>query len=257
MKRSKKIGLFRISDIWFDTDCFKGTNSRITLLHTNNYLEEEFYDYKIVEKTLVLNIEIKIEDLMQKFDAKSCRYPIRKAVKDGVNVIRAKSETEYETYLSFENDFCKQKNIPGVSRNDLNDLDVYYAISPSGEYLGGCAFIVSESDELVRYKYGATLHKFNANEIILWKAICDYREQGIKYFDFGGVIPTDDKNSYYYRHYHFKKKFGGELVDSYIYCKIPGIYRPIYLMSNLILKIMFKGNLNEAINWLNRRGFVS
>lgn len=252
MVRIKKIGFFSIKDIWFDTFAFANSNCAITALHTNDVLEETVYDFKLVAKTFLLNIEDDKEKIFTGFEYKSARYAINKAVRDGVCIYKVKSPEELEQYMEFQKAFCEQKEIPVLSTEELAGLHIYYAMSKEAEYLGACAFIESEDKKTVRYKYGATLHKLNANEAILWHVICEYHDKGFAYFDFGGCIPTDDKNAYYYRHYRFKKKFGGELIDSYTYFKIKGIYRGLYVGMLVFVKIFFKGDINNFTNWLNR-----
>lgn len=252
MKRYKKIGPIRICDIWFDTDAFLAASDPITVLHSNSRLDESSYDLRTVGKTFLLDISTEPDAIFHRFEAKSCRYCIRKAIKDGVQVKKAGTEAEVEEYIRFENAFCQEREIPGVTRDDLKELDVFYAIDSGGGYLGGCAFLKSETEKLVRYKYGATLHKLNANEIILWEAICHYHDLKYQHFDFGGVHPTEDQTSYYYRHYSFKKKFGGELIDSYCYYRLRGIYKPLFRCGKWFVDRFFAGDLNGATNWLNK-----
>ena len=52
---------------------------------------------------------------------------------------------------------------------------------------------------------------------------------------------------------HFKKKFGGELIDSYTYFKIKGFYRLFYYIFIKCVQIFFKGDVNEFTNWLNEK----
>ena len=84
----------------------------------------------------------------------------------------------------------------------------------------------------------------------------DYRAKGFQYFDLGGCVPTEDKESYYYRHYHFKKKFGGELIDSYTYFRIRGFYRIFYCIFDKFVQLFFKGDVNGFTNWLNQKGIL-
>lgn len=253
MERIKRVGILNIYDIWFDTRLFEESNMPIVSLHTNDILDKKEFDFRLVNKTFLLDISDDNEKIFAKFDYKSARYAIKKAMRDGVIVKKISEISEYEQYLKFQKSFCEQKGIPVLHYEELKGLNCYYAVSKESEYLGACAFIESADKKTVRYKYGATLHKLNANEIILWKAIQDYHEAGFIYFDFGGCIPTEDKDTYYYRHFHFKKKFGGELIDSYTYFKIRGFYRIFYYGFLLVIKVFFKSDVNSFSNWLNKR----
>ena len=253
MERVKKVAFLKICDIWFDEVLFQKSAFPITALHTNVVLEEEEYDFKQSTKTFLLDISEEEEKILARFEYKSARYAINKAIRDGVTVHKIQSEKEKEQYVKFQKEFCEQKGIPCLQEEELQSLTVYYALSKDNEYLGACAFIESADGNTVRYKYGATLHKLNANEIILWEVMKEYRKRGFQYFDFGGCVPTEDKESYYYRHFHFKKKFGGELIDSYTYFKIKGYYRVFYYMFSVFVDLFFKGDVNGFTNWLNEK----
>jgi lipid II:glycine glycyltransferase (peptidoglycan interpeptide bridge formation enzyme) len=253
MERIKKVAFLSIHDIWFDTDCFKKSKRSITALHTNDVLNKDDYDFCQNNKTFILDISGEENDIFSKFEYKSARYAINKAIRDGVTVHKIISDTEKKQYMDFQKEFCMQKGIPVLDESEWEYLTGYYALSSEGEYLGACAFIESEDGKTVRYKYGATKHKLNANEIILWEAIKEYKKKGFIWFDFGGCVPTEDRESYYYRHYHFKKKFGGELIDSYTYFKIKGIFRIFYYIFIKFVDLFFKGDVNGFTNWLNEK----
>lgn len=256
MERIKKILFFKIHDIWFDEKLFVDSSYPIRCLHSNQELDQGLYDFKSIGKTFLLDISREEEKIFSGFEYKSCKYSINKAKKDEVHVWKAESEQDKSRYLEFENEFAVKRGIPTVNKSELNDLEIYVAETKEHEFLGGCAFLMSADLKTVRYKYGATSHKFNANEAILWKAICDYHERGFFYFDFGGCVPTDNKESYYYKHYQFKKKFGGELVDSYNYYKLKGVYKGLYHVMNIFVMIFFKGNFNDFIIWLNSKKMI-
>ncbi|EOS20472.1 hypothetical protein C804_06317 [Lachnospiraceae bacterium A4] len=253
MQRVKKILGIKLLDIWFDEKLFINSAWPIRCLHTNQELDKNVYDFKETGKTFLLDISRQENEIFSSFESKSCRYPINKAKRDGIHVWKAESESDKKRYLDFENKFAEKKGIPAVNKEELDALEIYVAETPVREFLGGCAFLTSSDQKTVRYKYGATSHKFNANEAILWQAICDYHARGFVCFDFGGCKVTDDKESFYYKNFQFKKKFGGELSDSYRYYRIKGIYKGMYYFANLFIKIFFKGNLNEFIVWLNRK----
>ncbi len=256
MERKKRVAFLTIHDIWFDTERFAQSKHAIAALHTNEILEEDQFDFRQETKTFLLDISKEEEAIFSKFDYKSARYAINKAIRDGVTVHRLCTDAEKKQYMTFQQEFCREKGIPLLQEEELESLTGYYALSAEGEYLGACAFIESSDGRTVRYKYGATKHKLNANEIILWEAIKDYRAKGFQYFDLGGCVPTEDKESYYYRHYHFKKKFGGELIDSYTYFRIRGFYRIFYCIFDKFVQLFFKGDVNGFTNWLNQKGIL-
>lgn len=222
-------------DIWFDEESFNRAKEKIVILHSNTILDPSFYDYKITGKTFVIDLDRSKKEIFSSFDSKSCRYMIRRAQRDAVHVWKAESRPDKMLYLEFQNAFCGEKGIPRVKAEELDDLEIFCAQTKEKEFLGGCAFILSDDQKTVRYKYGATAHKMSANEVILWEAVCTYHDRGFLNFDMGGCIPAEDKTSYYYSHYQFKKKFGGKLADSFSYIRFRGGYgrQPVSLRTFL------------------------
>lgn len=210
---------------------------------------------KFIGHTFLLNIEDDEETIFKKFDYKSARYAINKAKRDGVLVKKVDTESEKRNYIEFHKLFCIEKGIPMFHEDELNELITYYAESSDGEYLGACSFIVDSQKETARYKYGATKHKLNANEIILWKAICDFHNAGYKFFDLGGIgsVSEIDKNSDDYKRYQFKKKFGGKIINSYTYIKTNGICIIGGWLVLLCVNIIWKGDTNSFVRWLTKR----
>jgi len=256
MFRYKKLGFLRMLDIWFDEKLFCTLDCSIKCLHENKEIDKSKYDFKVTEKTFLLDISKEIGEIFSGFDYKSCKYAINKANRDGIRVWRAEDKADKDKYFTFQNSFCEEKGIPKLTYDELDKLEIFCAETVEKEFLGGCAFIISEDRRTVRYKYGSTLHKYNANEAILWNAIQDYHSKGFKMFDFGGVMPTTDETSYYYHHYKFKKKFGGNLVDSYVYFKLKGVLKGLYCPFEIILKYYFKGDINNFVIWLNKHKWM-
>lgn len=256
MFRYKKLGFFKMMDIWFEEELFYMSNCSIKCLHENKEIDKGLYDFKVTEKTFLLDISKEIEEIFAGFDYKSCKYAINKANRDGIRVWKAEDSVDKDKYFAFQNSFCEEKGIPKLACGELDKMEIFCAETIDKEFLGGCAFIISGDGKTVRYKYGSTLHKYNANEAILWSAIQDYHARGFETFDFGGVMPIEDKTSYYYHHYKFKKKFGGKLVDSYIYFKLKGVLKCFYYPFEFILKYCFKEDINNLAIWLNKHKFV-
>lgn len=249
MKRNRKIFGLRIEDIWFDTNAFKKSNSPITILHTPTKIKEKGI-IALNEKTFYIDLTKPTEEIFEGFDKKSKRYAIKKAEKDGVDIRLASNSEEIEKFYQFFSKFAQAKKIPQIEKKELENYDIFYALSINKNYLGGCAFIKSNDKSIYRYKHGATSYQYNENNILIWKAIQYAKEQGYLIFDLGGVKIVEDKNSDYYKHYQFKEKFGGKIVDFYSYIKIK---QPILFLTipfRLGVQILFNGDYNGATNFL-------
>lgn len=256
MFRYRKIGFITCLDIWYDEELFCSSKDYIKCLHENKQLDKKQYNFKLVEKSFLLDISRNIDDIFSGFSYKSCKYAINKAKRDGINVWKADTQNDKNAYKKFQNSFCVEKGFVELGDDELEQLDVFCAETHEHLFLGGCAFVTSKDNKTVRYKHGATLHKYNANEAIIWEAIQYYHSRGFIYFDFGGVVLTDDKQSYYYHHYKFKEKFGGELIDSYTYFVLKGGWKIFYCIFNVFLKYFWKKDFNSFVNWLNQHHLI-
>ncbi len=122
-------------------------------------------------------------------------------------------------------------------------MDIFYAVSAEGDYLGGIGLLPSADGRYLLYKYAATLHRFCENELLIWHAIQYAKDDRYSYFDMSWMWATDDKNSDQYRLYQFKKKFGGSLADFYTYVKLRGFLIIPGIIFKLILDFFFKGDM--------------
>lgn len=245
MIRRRKISFLNISDVWFDRDQFYREKEPIVILHTPEVINNKKLLVK-VEKTFVIDLSMPQENIFANFK-KSARYPINKAIKDGVIVDKVSNREQADSFYKFFTDFSSRKKIPPMKRDELDNYEIFYAISPEGEYLGGCAFVKAADKSVFRYKHGATSYKNGENDLILWEAIKFAKINGYRTFDFGGVTVTDNKKSYYYRHFKFKEKFGGDLTDFYTYIILSPVLLWLYPISLFIIKF----DLNKLTNILS------
>ena len=256
MVRTRRFFLLKLSDYWFDESAFDHSISAISTLQTHKKLDQNKFSFKINFKTFHIDLSKSLEDIFTSFEPKSARYPIRKAEKAGVIIKRAETEKEKKDFNLFFKKFAEEKKIPLIQEEELSFYDVFYALSPTGELLGGTAFVKADDKSVYRYKHGATGHKYNENDLLLWTAIKYAKEAGYHYFDLGGVLITNDVNSYYHRHFKFKEKFGGELVDFYTYVKIRKPLSLLMFIPDLVVKLFFKRDYNGFINFLNKMNFL-
>ncbi len=252
MKRTRRIFGLQAEDIWFEEEAFKNSRSFISILHSPKKVDQKGL-ITINEKTFLIDLTKPLEDIFSKFDKKSKRYAINKAERDGVTIHLASSAKEREDFYNFFLNFAQMKGIPRIDQEELKEYDIFYALAPGGQYLGGCAFVKSNDKSVYRYKHGATSYQHNENDLLLWKAIQHAKAKGYTTFDFGGVKVVEDQNSDYFRHYKFKEKFGGELADFYSCIKIKQPFFSFTLPFRVGVHIFFKGDYNQVINTLSKR----
>lgn len=215
---------------------------------------------KISYKTFLIDLSKTKEEIYSAFDYTGARYKINKALKSGVIVKRAETAAEkqkfYDFYQTFAEDPRRENKILVLQNSELNNLDVFYAVSTEGEYLGGIGLLPSPDRRYLLYKYAATLHRFCENELMLWHAIQYAKDAQYAYFDMSWMWPTEDTKSDQYRLYQFKKKFGGNLVSFYTYVKLRGPFKVPGVMFRLILKYFFNGDIiNFTLRLKKLKGF--
>lgn len=250
MFRKKNILFFKVDDCWFDKEIYTASKAPITIYHGPD-VEGLAYGIVIKEYTFAIDLSQTEDAIMSKFDRKGLTYSIRHAEKKGYTSKKA-NEAEKKEFVIFFNGFAKKKGIPGVTNTEIADMDVYTSYSPDGILIGGTAFIKSADKRTYRYKHGANVYSTNANDMMLWTAIKAARREGYGMFDLGGIRITEDKDSYYYRHYKYKEKFGGEIVEFYTCVKACFIFTPIILMLNFVVRVFFDSDFNGLINFINK-----
>ena len=70
--------------------------------------------------------------------------------------------------------------------------------------------------DTANYLHGASSNKHRdvmAPHLLQWKAVCDAKKDGFKYYDFWGIAPNDDPKHGWAGVTRFKKGFGGEQVN--------------------------------------------
>jgi lipid II:glycine glycyltransferase (peptidoglycan interpeptide bridge formation enzyme) len=192
---------------------------------------EKFISAKCISeqdfKTVVLNLFLDEDKLLEKMDPKSCRYEIRKIQKlvDDGHAIDIRHNTDFGRFLNVANGYIREKkytkllsfrNLKLYLKKDAGELFTFYY---DNQLIGG-NFYVKSYPERVRLLYSFN-DRFQNDELMKmtgalmrffhWKLIKLYKEKGYKLYDFGGVVL--DKDSPTYGIAKFKLSFGGEVLD--------------------------------------------
>ncbi len=252
----RRLLLITLYYYWLDTEAYLKSGHFVSLLKTYDELSETNYFFKIGYKTFLIDLSKTKEELFSAFDAKGARYPINKTLKSGVIVKRAETGAEkmkfYDFYQDFVEDPRRKNKILVLQKHELDTLEIFYAVSSEGEYLGGIGLLPSPDRRYLMYKYAATVHRFSENDLMIWYAIQYAKDAKYSWFDMSWFEPTEDKKSELYRLYQFKKKFGGNLVDFYTYVKLRTPFTLPGLLFKMVLKYFFKGDLHNFTFWLKR-----
>ncbi len=252
----RKLSFLTVYYYWLDKEAYLKSKNYISILRTYDELSENEYFFKIGYKTFLIDLIKSKDEIYSAFDHKR---QINKAIKSGMLIKQAVSYEEklnfFNFYQKFAEDPKRKDQILVLQKNELEKLAIFYAVSAEREYLGGIGLLSSFDNRYLLYKYGATVHRCNESEYLMWNAIQYAKDNGYSFFDTSWFQPTEDKNSVLYRLYQFKKKFGGDCVDFYTYVNLGQPFIIPGLLFKFILKYFFKGNLHNLTLFLKKLHF--
>jgi len=197
------------------------------------------------EITWVLDLS-QSEEVIMKNMRKNTRYYVRKAKKDGVEVVKTKRLEDLAKFWSIYSDTVKRRNWCAYSKEYLkkefsaflkDGQVVLYLAKYKGQDIAG-SFIVYYCDQAI-YHHSGTLSKYlkiPANYLIQWEAIKEAKKRGLKWYNFWGISPlVMEGGEYKAQAKHpwagltfFKLGFGGE-VRQFVHAKDLPISKKYYL----------------------------
>jgi serine/alanine adding enzyme len=190
----------------------KETDLKLTL---NSY----FYTY-ILELT-------DPQKTWKKFDAKSVRWAITKAKKEGVTIRKTSDLKDLGFFFKINLRTKKRLGVPGhpfiFFRNIFSEAERFttlYIAELAGKPIAG--IICFNFKDTVEYAYAASDKnslKYHPNNLLVWQSIQDNYNQGYRYYDFGRTSPDDEGLS------QFKKRWGTtqNKLYYYYYPKVPNL----------------------------------
>ena len=161
---------------------------------------------KVEKGTYVVNLKNSKEDIFSKVQ-KDNRWSVRKAQKIGVKIKEGGDKNiAYKLYL----DVCKTNLLIPNSKKVVFSQGKMFGAYHKGKLV---AFsIVREDKKKAILSYNGSDYKFRdtqANVLLYWEVMMNYKKKGFESFDLGGV----DLHSKYRRsNDRFKERWGGDLV---------------------------------------------
>jgi len=192
--------------------------------------------------TLVIDLTQDLDSIWHRFDRKSCRYMINRAMKEGIQV---KLNADWDEFYMLEKNFrlIKGLSIASPVPDEIKGRGaILFTAYLSGELIAGHLYL--KDDEHIRWLRAAS-KRFEvdrrkatligcANRLLVWEAIKYAKEKGIKEFDMGGYYmgpPNEELEGIN----DFKKSFGGRVLTKYNYFKdYSTLYRLLKNISDLI-----------------------
>lgn len=211
-----------------------------------------FMDYpdgavKIPFGSHVIDLSLDEEALWKNVHSKH-RNVIKKAEKDGVIIKKGTTKQLIADYHKIDVETWSRSNRGAKGEdslseviNSLGDNVIIYMAYKDDEPQSGAIFFVNK--QMCYYIYGANKNNQStgSGNLLQWKAILDMKEAGVKKYSFVGCRINEDENSKFHGIQRFKERFGGELIQGYLFKIV--FNKPMWVLFNLLVSIKsFKQN---------------
>ncbi len=215
---SHKVGICYTKNGYYHLNDFL---SQLKEIFTNLEIHDEIKQNNISKShnvditVLDLNRFTDSNDLYKSFDYTSIKYKINRAKKNNITIKTDLTEENFDIFYNLEVATRKRQGSPIYPKSffkklcktfkDTNLISIYIAFY-NNKPISGAVFF-SFKDRTI-YAYSASvnenkLKKLGASELIMWDALRDSMDNGIRYFDFG-TTPVFQKSLK-----KFKEKWGG------------------------------------------------
>lgn len=216
----RKIKGLSYSQKWFyDNISFIDSLKIVSYLQTN-YSRRKLFFIRTKFYTIRIDLTKSINELYDGF-SKETKYEIRRAERDGINVIYNYNE---RSFLKIYNAFAEKKGLNKITIDKLNSFKNHLLISASisNNEISSVHLYLCDG-EIARLLYSARnidCHLKNseigrANRYLHYKDILFFKDLNYKIYDLGGYADSDDENLVGIN--KFKLSFGGNIVEMHHY----------------------------------------
>jgi hypothetical protein len=233
----------------------KAKKEKIVLFSVNHWSRQQIDIPNLFEKeepcaSIIIKLKEEKEQLWKNVHTK-VRNIIRKGEKEGVEIIIADGENAIQYLRDFQ--ILRNETQKRAIRNNnqtsmllkqdafilnlLKNHDASFFIAKYRTKVIAIALMIKSGGTIYYYMGGSDIEmnkKTGASSYLIWKSIEYSKEQGLDFFDMGGVPYRPDEKNPAYGVYHFKKGFGGEYKE-FSAGKII-IRKYIYPILNFLLK---------------------
>lgn len=173
------------------------------------------------EHTVMIDLEKSEDELLAEM-RKQTRYEVRRAEKLGISVWKGNTEKLFKEFHEVQLETAKRQNFVPPSLEVLlaereafgADAQIYVADSRDGQRI--CyGLMLRDGDEAEYFEAASTSlgRSLPGAYGMLWRAMRDFKQEGVKRFNLWGIAPEGAKNHRYAGVTVFKKGFGGEVVE--------------------------------------------
>ena len=202
---------------------FRSIGADMIIPATTNTIFRTYPDGAVVAPygTYIIDLNQPEDTLWGNLSA-SHRRKVRLAMKQGVQI---RSGMEHiETAYAMVRDTFKRSSIPFMNYDAFKCMisglgeNVRIFVADYQGVVQGCT-VIPFSRHSAYYVYGGSIPKpiTGATNLLHWEAIRQFREFGVKRYDFVGVRINPEKGSKQEGLMMFKQRFGGQLVQGYMW----------------------------------------
>lgn len=150
---------------------------------------------------------------------KRTRYSIRKAEKDGVEIISSSDQSDLDKFYQLYRQTADRQGFVPYTKDYLDkELQSFLQNDKIKIYLAyyrkeliAAAMIVYANDSAF-YHHGASIRKYSnitASELLQWTALKEAKKNGLSYYNFWGIVREEEAKHPWAGLSKFKKGFGG------------------------------------------------
>lgn len=171
----------------------------------------------------VIDLSLDEETLFSNIHSKH-RNVIKKAEKEGVIIEKGVNEQLVADYHKIDIQTWERSNRNASGEDSiqkmidtLKDDVIIYMAYKDGEPQSGAIFFYNKA--MCYYMHGANRNNpfTGSGNLLQWQAIKDMKAMGVRKYSFVGCRINEDENSKYHGIQRFKERFGGELVQGYVF----------------------------------------
>ena len=190
----------------------------------------------------IIELDNPEQELLMKMNSKH-RNSIRRAEKNDVIVISG-GKNLINDYIKIDSATWARNNKQSYGFeyfeniiNELAEKAILYIAYKNGKPQSGACYYYNE--QMCYYMYGASIDRPEpgATNLLQWEAIKDMKRKGVKKFSFVGCRINEDPDSKYHGIQRFKERFGGNLVQGYMFKSILNVtqyqlFKQLYKIKN-------------------------
>lgn len=228
-------------------DYFRSIGADMIIPATTNTIFRTYPDGAIVAPygTFIINLTQPEETLLSKFNS-THRRKVRQARKQNVEI---KSGIEYlQTSYDLVRDTFKRSQMGFMSYDEFQSYvksfgkHIKIMVAEHNGIIQGC-IVVPFSLHTAYYVYGGSIPEpqNGATNLLHWEAMRQFRNLGVKRYDFVGVRIHPEEGTRQEGLFMYKQRFGGQLIQGYMWKY--GISPLKFLVYNTAVRILKGGDI--------------